>query len=362
MTHTKDKPYFVGLDILRFFAAVAVFIWHLQEGFWLPVAKYTLNGNLGNLAVSFFFVLSGFLLSYLLFFEHQEKNRINVKAFFMRRILRIWPLYFIVIAIAFFIYPSVIKFLTGYEMFERASFWRYCFFIPNYDVAYYAYPTNSALGVMWSLGVEEQFYLFLPFFTLIFIRRNTILPLVFMVLAAFSLWYKYNVISYYDTLSVMYNFMFGMLAAYLAFYNQKLLKFFLSKIVFIGLFLVFVLHCLMLELQNTSYFNNYFQQLIEVMCFIGFILYFSFSKGLKHKIESSGFFSFLADCGKKYTYSLYLLHELAILLSVLIMRSLLKVNNYSMYIVSSAIVVLVLVYLAYRCIERPFLNLKNKFS
>ena len=86
----KDIKYFKGLNALRFFAAYLVVIHHAEQirmkyGIF-HLKEYSLFNN-GGLAVTFFFVLSGFLISYLLFKESDVTNTISVKKFYFRRIL-----------------------------------------------------------------------------------------------------------------------------------------------------------------------------------------------------------------------------------------------------------------------------------
>ena len=66
---------------------------------------------IGHLAVVLFFVLSGFLITYLLLIEEKTNGRINIRDFYIRRILRTWPLYFFIIILALFILPHVSFFM-----------------------------------------------------------------------------------------------------------------------------------------------------------------------------------------------------------------------------------------------------------
>lgn len=358
-----QKPYFAGLDILRLLASLAVFVWHLQESYWggLP-AKFTLHGHMGNPAVSFFFALSGFLLSYLLFTERAKTNTIAIRSFFMRRILRIWPLYFAVIIIAFFLYPVFIKAVTGHEIVERASLWRYCLFIPNYDVAYYAMPVNNALGVMWSLGVEEQFYVFLPFFVLAFIRWRPLMAIVLLAMIGFSFWYGANLMAYYDTLSVMYSMLFGMLISMLSFFRPDLLSRVVNKTLLLTALIAFFAYCCWLQFGSRSPAFTVPAKCFELLCFGAFILNFSFYGPLREKILQNRFSLLLVGLGKKYTYSLYLLHELALVFTTLLLRYVLHVDSFIVYTGVSVIALSLIVWLAYRFVEEPILKLKDRFS
>ena len=111
------KVYFENLNAIRFIAALLVIFHHIEQvksAFQLP----NFNDNtsfllIGKLGVLLFFVLSGFLITYLLFKELEVTKTINVKYFYIRRILRIWPLYFFIILLAIFVFPYIVFLQTG---------------------------------------------------------------------------------------------------------------------------------------------------------------------------------------------------------------------------------------------------------
>ena len=159
-----NNKYLPGLDSLRFFAAFFVIVSHANQsviklGVALPVTLLPVFEKGGD-AVDFFFTLSGFLITYLLIQERKTKNTISLKKFYLRRVFRIWPLYFIVLALGFtffcFVYPLIFK-----ESFFKFNVWHglllFVFFLPNYVAKNYAV---GLLNPLWSIGVEEQFYLF----------------------------------------------------------------------------------------------------------------------------------------------------------------------------------------------------------
>ena len=109
--------YLPGLDSLRFFAAFFVIISHANQsiiklGIGIPCTLSPIFEKGGD-AVDFFFTLSGFLITYLLLQEKETTGSISLKNFYLRRVFRIWPLYFIVLAIGFtfftLIYPLIFK-------------------------------------------------------------------------------------------------------------------------------------------------------------------------------------------------------------------------------------------------------------
>lgn len=117
----------------------------------LPIKWITLGAQD---AVTLFFVLSGFLITYLLLRERQETGRIKTRAFYMRRILRIWMLYYLVIAAAIIVViPG--RFDSGLALILTL------FFLSNVGRAWVGLP-QILLGHLWTVSAEEQFYLSYP--------------------------------------------------------------------------------------------------------------------------------------------------------------------------------------------------------
>ncbi len=187
------KEYFKGLDSLRFFAALAVFFTHVElikkfTGFgshWIDpeerITKFTVFQSVMSkeidplspliayssaLGVVFFFVLSGFLITYLLLRERDTNNTIQIGKFYLRRAFRIWPLYYLIFILGFFVLPYLDFFaVPGQDVFFHQNFWGnlllYAFFMPNLAFSIYTTAVPN-IGQSWSIGVEEQFYLLWP--------------------------------------------------------------------------------------------------------------------------------------------------------------------------------------------------------
>lgn len=155
--------YLPGLNALRFFAAFFVVISHANLAL-IKLQIYTSCNaaflNRGGDAVDFFFTLSGFLITYLLIAEIKSTTTISIRQFYYRRVFRIWPLYFLIVLIGFFLLGYVYPKLYHQPYFTFSipeGILLYLFFLPNYAAK------NFVVGILnplWSIGVEEQFYLF----------------------------------------------------------------------------------------------------------------------------------------------------------------------------------------------------------
>ena len=173
----RGIKHFKGLDSLRFFAAYLVVMNHAEQirmnhGLF-NLKQYSLFNN-GGIAVTFFFVLSGFLISYLLLKEYEQTETISVKKFYSRRVLRIWPLYFLLVMIGTIFLPYILDIL-GYSYIMPYSFndvvWYYIFFSPFMVNIFYG---HHLIEPLWSIGVEELFYiLWAPLFK--FLRKYILL-------------------------------------------------------------------------------------------------------------------------------------------------------------------------------------------
>lgn len=145
-----------GLDLLRALAIIVVVIYHAGiMGFPLPGRV----DRFGWIGVDLFFVLSGYLIGGQLLAPLARDQRINLSRFFARRALRIMPAYFAILAI-YFLLPS------WREYPEMAQpLWKFLLSVQN--VALHG---GTAFSHAWSLAVEDQFYLCLPFI-LLFVNR-----------------------------------------------------------------------------------------------------------------------------------------------------------------------------------------------
>jgi peptidoglycan/LPS O-acetylase OafA/YrhL len=177
--------YLPGLNSIRFFAASAVLVGHgyqaLVQGEIINDHHYVFTTR-PVAAVELFFTLSGFLITYLLLKETESKGTVDVKFFYLRRIVRIWPLYFLTVSLGLillvFVYPRVMgeQYLT---VAPGKLFLLYLFFLPNFA---YAFHKVGVLTPLWSIGIEEQFYL--CWAPILKYTKNFILPLIVTLIVA----------------------------------------------------------------------------------------------------------------------------------------------------------------------------------
>lgn len=153
-----------SLDGIRCIAVFFVLISHCKG-----TIGYTFPGyidwffNLGNLGVRIFFVLSGFLITTLLINEHDKYGKISLKKFYMRRTIRIFPAFY------FYIFSLSIAQYFGWVNLSIPDFIHSLTYTINYQ-----FGSSWEVGHLWSLAVEEQFYLLWPLTLILLGKRNGI--------------------------------------------------------------------------------------------------------------------------------------------------------------------------------------------
>ena len=169
------KNYLPNLDALRFFAASLVLIAHFER------TRVSLGGsasaiwNFGRCGYTLFFTLSGFLITYTLLREQDLTGRINFKKFYLRRILRIWPLYYAVLIFEYLTHPIP---TTGVVIPMTLSL----LMLPNLSIV--LYPKIYLALWTWAIGVHEQFYLLWPW--LLRLKRRVMIAIILSVIVAFA--------------------------------------------------------------------------------------------------------------------------------------------------------------------------------
>lgn len=370
-----NKIYLKNLNGFRFIAALVVLIGHVELFKWranLPhLFKNPFIFESGSMGVDFFFVLSGFLITTLLLSEFEKEGKIGLKKFYMRRILRIWPLYYLVLLVCYLILPYIsIFFIPGYSeaIHENFSgkFLFSVFFMPNVALAFFKSIPYAA--PLWSVGVEEQFYLFWPVLLFAFPKRlRTILIFIacFISLKALVL-----VVGKLDLLSFA-NFEklkslvvatrmecmgIGGLGAYLYYTRNPVCKFLTSN----SALLVSLLLLPVVVLGVKYFFEAH--HIVYASCFLVIIMNAALNPKTPVNLEGKLFFSL-----GNISYGIYLIHCICIgLVMNLLLSSGLHQSNFWLFNVllySGSVLLSILVsQLSYKYFESWFLRKKQKFT
>lgn len=371
------KKYFENLDGLRFVLATVVFSSHSQLGPAInsicdiePIQKIVSVLTKGYFGVSFFFTLSGFLITYLILNEAEEHEHFNLKNFYIRRIVRIWPLYFTVLVFSFFVYPEIKTFL-GYQDQNPFNLVYHLFFLSNFDSIRIhnldlVGVAPMMININWSISIEEQFYLVWPVLFLLLPKRKFILAII--VVTLISLVFRQLIFTqgdgalYYHTLSVMSDLSMGALVAYACFYSAKFILLF-EKMPRILIIAIYICGFLYLMYEDDLSGSKWFSDRIFNSIFFSFIIVEqSFSKKSFYKFSN---FKTISSFGK-YTYAIYMLHPIGIQCCIIMYRYLhIDRDEYIgfafLYVLISYVITFGLSMLSYQLIEKKFLALRKKF-
>lgn len=172
--------YYKELDGVRAVAALMIMVCHFflyadsENSFFLLLKKISVFGQTG---VSLFFVLSGFLISRILLNAKKEKN--YFRNFYVKRILRIFPLYYFFLLLYYFGLPTILS-EQIYSFSEQKYFWVYLQNIAR------TFEWKSEGPVhFWSLAVEEHFYFFWPILFFFFSTKRIVQSIIVIVILAF---------------------------------------------------------------------------------------------------------------------------------------------------------------------------------
>ncbi|MDB5088150.1 MAG: hypothetical protein JWR09_2144 [Mucilaginibacter sp.] len=158
---TPTRYYKPELDLLRLCAFLFVFFTHRMDLAPIDPAQYYWGYHIsliGVFGVPLFFFLSAFLITELLTKEQDQFGKINVKSFYIRRILRIWPLYF-----TFFFGMVLVTHLSDkFGHISSGTQLAFSLFSGNWHITFNDWLPSYPINPLWSISVEEQLYILLP--------------------------------------------------------------------------------------------------------------------------------------------------------------------------------------------------------
>lgn len=345
------------LDVLRFFAFFAVYLTHSlshNPDDWIRyhvpskvAALLAAIASSGRFGVQLFFLLSAYLITSLLIREEGISGTVNLRAFYIRRMLRIWPLYFFLLLLAV-AWPWTGRLPTRY-------FVAYLLLAGNWMTAILGPPASWA-SILWSVSIEEQFYLSWPAVVKFFGRNERILVAAGLVLIA-------NLVRLYLS--------FGHLQAYSVFPNT------FAQLDTIG----FGILCAILLRNNVPSFAVGTRLVLGSVGLTLLVVCGPFADGNRsfvifgYPAVTLGCVAvFLAVCGAslswrplvylgKISYGLYAYHVLALTLIGAAFAGKAGTSfRFAAYWWGGLLLTIAFASVSYRWLETPFLRLKEKFA
>jgi len=373
----NERFYHPELDVLRFFAFFLIFLHHSMPHdpvFYTrlgssPTLASLLAGlaSTGALGVQLFFLLSSYLVTELLIRERASRGHIDLKAFFVRRILRIWPLYFGFLAFAW----ALQWLIPGQHIGWRAGL-AFALFVGNWWVVFVGFP-SSIIFHLWFISLQEQFYLFWPATMRKLSERGLLIVAVaLLVVANLSRWYlaahhTWESRLWANTFVQLDPIALGIILAVLLAGHAPRLAPMLRASLFIGGFTCIVL--------AASYFRIKFDPLTMSRVLLGYpiaalgalalvLASLHGENGWPASTSSWRMWGLrpLIYLGQ-ISYGLYVLHILGLMISDYTVQH--QDSSLGRYLFRNTVAFSITVALAsisFRWLETPFLNLKRRFS
>ena len=306
--------------------------------------------------MSIFFALSGFLITYLLL-DEKRRQEINIKNFYIRRMLRIWPLYYIYLIL------SIVTIVIFDLPFESQSLFFYLFLLAN--VPFIFGGILPFLGHYWSIGVEEQFYSFWPW---VIKKSESILTItVGVCISLFLLKCIFRLIDIKVNQGEMnwpyliihvtrfHCLLIGAIGAILYFKNNALFLRLTNNFLAQSVSWLVILLVTLNKFHVASFLDNELISLVTVFIIIGQI----------HKTKRILNLDYpILDFVGKISYGIYVIHPLVIfyLTKAIALSDKTDFWNYLLVYFSVFSVTILIAYLSYQLIEKRFLELKGRYS
>lgn len=360
--------YVKEFDSIRALAVLLVIIWH-----WAP-RGVDLILPLGSIGVDIFFVLSGFLITWILLLEKGKEKKYNkfksIGNFVIRRGLRIFPIYYLLLIVLYFghiFLPNPIP----------QDFLFYALYVQN--ILFYveqSFPWGN-LSHLWTLAVEEQFYLVWPFLIIFISKRFLIQVLLFGIFLGsassvlFPLLADKNELTDILTINCIHSFCIGGLSSYLLLFKKDFIEKYYLSIKYCSQASITVYILLNVFSDDYLYFNRLLISIFISWVFIGIVLekFNSINWLLRNR--------YLISVGK-VSYGIYLFHnfiptsikavfiylieDITLTSKVILFHSLSDFWNLAVFNLLCFITLLLISYSSYFLIEKPILKLKVYFK
>lgn len=373
------RIHFFNLDILRFFAAFMVVIMHgynavigwtgipellrehpennvVEEGNFNAMGHFLMRLiNNFDLGVEFFFLISGFLITYLLLTELKQRGKIHISNFYIRRLLRIWPLYFLIITLT--------PFIANWTDSTEPHYWWNILFANNY-IAIFKGIHEPGLAHFWSICVEEHFYLLWPI--LLYFTPTKKLPMLFssiIFLSIVSRWYYFStspnwlIHTQLNTLCRMDTLAIGSWLAWMTIHKPFQVKSsaWIRALVYSILILLF---CFDDSHQTDSFFLVAFKRLIYTAIFSFLLLNYLFNPNAWFNFKKKNILHYLG----KISFGIYMYHN--ILFGMLFQKVIwpYKLDGFWWFWFVYLSIVILISIVSFELMEKPILKWKDRFA
>jgi len=294
-----------------------------------------------------------FLIIYLLLVEKENSGTVHLKNFYIRRFLRIFPLYYLIILISYLFLRQV----------ETPVVWgKFLYFWGNFQIIAENHWTLASLNPLWSISIEEHFYLFIPFLVGLIPVKH--LKYLFWIIIATAVAYRFYITKavpdnwmhiYMHTLSQMDLLAIGGLLA-LYHYHHKF-KFRLPVFLYLITLVGFIILMTLVDSKDyTTLYNAAIKKYVFSIVLILIFLFFVFDDNPAYVfIKQNKILNYLG----KISYGIYLYNAMVI---DLLERIPWLAQHYAIKLPLDILLTMALATLSFELFEKKFLKLKNKFQ
>jgi peptidoglycan/LPS O-acetylase OafA/YrhL len=359
----KNNTYYPQLNALRGIGVMSVFIYHSYKpnfgnGAVMSFAKFCYQSI--YLSMDMFFALSAFIITHLALNEIKKTQGFSFRNFILRRVLRIWPIYFLILLFTYLVLAFVAQ-KNNIPITLPPACW-YFLFVSNFYLPEHVF----FLRQLWTISVEEQFYIVWGLLVLFF--KTKLKPAMFTLAAisvAFSTYYALkNINVYYHTLSYFFDMMSGAFFAYLIYKKSKVINFIASeskgKTLCLYLFLpIFFIIYFLLDKCIDGIANDILDVVMRMIFIIHHSMIFVDQMHNVHSFFNLSRHKFLIFIGK-IAYGVYCFHGIVLTFGFFLLT---KYNITIHPILSSVVMFCITIAigsLSYRFIEKPIIDLKYK--
>ena len=366
------RVYFPNLNGLRAIGACIVLIGHIEflKIFW-KLPSYQWFPVPGKIGVALFFAISGFLITSLLIQELDVTKTVALKKFYTRRILRIWPLYYLIIILSIFVFNQIdfLKFPgLSHNVINNLSLTNIIILIlllPNFTNYFIPYADQR-----WSIIVEEQFYLMQPILIKVF-KNRIVLAMIFIVIVLSPNIFDFMINKYFKNSFHNNNLLYAIITQlkYLScialgcffsilFFKKenKVKRFFFNKAV------QYIVLIILIVCVSIGHFILFKEEVIDyrIYTFLFSIIVLNACQNPRtiFRLEYP-IFNFLG----KISYGIYMYHPVCIGLSLALASSFTNIiaQNFILYVLSISLTIFIS-WVSFTYFESSFLKLKSKFE
>jgi len=318
------------------------------------------------IGISFFFTLSGFLITWILLSEITINRSFSLKNFYIRRSLRIWPLYFLIVAIGYILIP-LLSYLFRMPSPHLPNIWWFLTFTSNFYFGSFNSNTLFLLVFLWSIAAEEQFYL--AWGALMYFFHKKIVAIVIALLLiylALIILTANNIIHsvYFNTINYFPNFALGAVLAHSCIEKNGVFHFLknLSKNFWRIFYLIFLLSLLFFQEPQISLFMHTIRHLLFTLFFCLLLFDQCFTDTPLFKLGANKWLNYLG----KISYGLYCWHGVVITF----VKKVSEMSGYNenyidvliLFPLLTLFLTIIISIISYEFFESKFLKLKDYFS